>query len=840
MKDVIDSPSPTLHDSLGITGMTCASCVARVEKAIARVPGVVSASVNLATERAEIRYDGAPVREAVVAAIRGTGYDVEAATLEVGIEGMTCASCVLRVEKAIAAVPGVLSASVNLATERATIQAADGSPVMTRAIEAAIRGAGYEPQAAKIDATDKAAAREEEQGRLKRDLLIAGGLTLPIFLLEMGSHLIPALHHWLAMTVGRTPLYLLYFLLATIVQFGPGLRFYRKGVPALLRLAPDMNSLVVLGSTAAWTYSVVATFAPGLLPQGTANVYFEASAVIVTLILLGRFLEAKAKGRTSEAISRLMGLQAKTARVLRGAEFVDVALDEVQPGDVVQVRPGDRVPVDGTVLTGSSFVDEAMISGEPVPVMKSEGAAVTGGTINKTGSFTYRAEKVGADMMLSQIIRMVESAQGAKLPIQALVDKVTAWFVPAVMLAAALTFGVWWIWGPDPAITFALVNAVAVLIIACPCAMGLATPTSIMVGTGRAAEMGVLFRNGEALQSLTSVDVVALDKTGTLTEGRPLLTDLILAPGLSRSDVLALVAAAEAGSEHPVATAIVDAARSEGLILAESDAFDAIPGYGIRASVSDRKVEVGADRLMASLGLDVASFADEAARLATRAKTPLYVAIDGKLAALIAVADPIKPTTPAAIAALHKLGLKVAMITGDNRRTAEAIAAELGIDEVVAEVLPEGKVAALKALREGGRKVAFVGDGINDAPALAEADVGLAVGTGTDVAIESADVVLMGGDLGGVPKAIGLSRATLRNIRQNLFWAFAYNAALIPVAAGVLYPVNGTLLSPMLAAGAMALSSVFVLGNALRLKRFAPATPARPAPGEALSAQTLS
>jgi Cu+-exporting ATPase len=844
MKDVIDTPSPILHDSLGITGMTCASCVARVEKAIAKVPGVASASVNLATERANIRYDGAPVgasaREAVVAAIRSTGYDIETATLDVGIEGMTCASCVLRVEKAIAAVPGVLSAAVNLATERATVKTTDKSVEMTKAIDAAIRGAGYEPQAAKIDATDKAAAREEEQGRLKRDLLIAGGLTLPIFLLEMGSHLIPALHHWLAMNVGRTPLYMVYFVLATIVQFGPGLRFYRKGVPALLRLAPDMNSLVVLGSTAAWAYSVVATFAPSLLPRGTANVYFEASAVIVTLILLGRFLEAKAKGRTSEAISRLMGLQAKTARVLRGAEFVDVALDEVQPGDVVQVRPGDRVPVDGKVLMGSSFVDEAMISGEPVPVMKAEGSAVTGGTINKTGSFTFRAEKVGADMMLSQIIRMVESAQGAKLPIQALVDKVTAWFVPAVMMAAALTFGVWWIWGPDPAITFALINAVAVLIIACPCAMGLATPTSIMVGTGRAAELGVLFRNGEALQSLTSVNVVALDKTGTLTEGRPVLTDLVLASGFARSEVLALVASAESGSEHPVATAITEAARAEGLMLAEAEAFEAIPGYGIRASVADRRVEVGADRFMASLGLDVAGFANTAAALANRARTPLYVAIDGKVAGLIAVADPIKPTTPAAIAALHKLGLKVGMITGDNRRTAEAIAAELGIDEVVAEVLPEGKVAALKALRDGGRKVAFVGDGINDAPALAEADVGLAVGTGTDIAIESADVVLMGGDLGGVSKAIGLSRATIRNIRQNLFWAFAYNAALIPVAAGALYPLNGTLLSPMLAAGAMALSSVFVLGNALRLKRFAPATPARPAPGKALSAQSLS
>ncbi len=829
MKDFTSAPPSGAIDSISILGMTCASCVGRVERAITKVPGVTSAAVNLATERAEIRYTAAPVREAVIAAIRETGYEVEAATMEVGIEGMTCASCVGRVEKAIAAVPGVLSASVNLATERATIKVLDAGSKMVAAIESAIRGAGYSPHAAHVDASDKTAAREEEQGRLKRDLLIAGGLTLPIFLLEMGGHLIPALHHWLAMTVGQTPLYILYFVLATIVQFGPGLRFYKKGIPALVRLAPDMNSLVVLGSSAAWAYSVVATFAPGLLPQGTANVYFEASAVIVTLILLGRFLEAKAKGRTSEAISRLMGLQATTARVLQGAEFVEVALEAVQPGDVLLVRPGDRIPVDGTVMTGSSYVDEAMITGEPVPVAKSDGSSVTGATMNKTGSFTYRAEKVGADMMLSQIIRMVESAQGAKLPIQALVDKVTAWFVPAVMAAAALTFGVWWIWGPDSGLTFALVNAVAVLIIACPCAMGLATPTSIMVGTGRAAELGVLFRNGGALQSLTSVSVVALDKTGTLTEGRPLLTDLVVSAGFTRSDILALVAAAEATSEHPVATAIVEAARSEGLIVPETSAFEAIPGYGIRAMVNELRVEVGADRFMASLGLDIAQFANMAADLGTKARTPLYVAVDGKLAALVAVADPIKASTPSAIAALHHLGLRVAMITGDNRHTAEAIAAELGIDEVVAEVLPEGKVAAIKALRSGGRSVAFVGDGINDAPALAEADVGLAVGTGTDVAIESADVVLMGGDLAGVSKAIGLSRATMRNIRQNLFWAFAYNAALIPVAAGVLFPVSGTLLSPMLAAGAMALSSVFVLGNALRLKRFSPAnvSPAR-------------
>ena len=800
--------------------MTCASCVGRVEKAISRVEGVASASVNLATEKAEVRYDMAPAHDAVVAAIRKAGYDVEPETFDLGIEGMTCASCVARVEKAISAMPGVTSASVNLATERATIRVADLGPALTAAIEAAIRKAGYEPHAVIASGEDKSASREANQTRLKRDLLIAAALTLPIFVLEMGRHLIPALHMWLSMTVGDTPLYTLYFLLATAVQFGPGLRFYAKGLPALWHLSPDMNSLVVVGSTAAWAYSVVATFAPFLLPQGTANVYFEASSVIVTLILMGRFLEARAKGRTSEAISRLVGLQAKSARVLRGADVVEVALAVVKPGDILQVRPGDRLPVDGVVLTGASYVDEAMISGEPVPVHKTAGDAVTGGTINTTGAFTYRAEKVGADMMLQRIIRMVESAQGAKLPIQAVVDRVTAWFVPAVMAAALVTFAVWLIWGPQPALSFALVNAVAVLIIACPCAMGLATPTSIMVGTGRAAELGVLFRNGEALQSLTGVTVVALDKTGTLTEGRPLLTDVILADGFTRPQVLALVAAAEAGSEHPVATAIVTAAKAEGLALAKPADFNAIPGFGIRATVAGRRVEVGADRFMAQIGVDIHAFDASYAEFAKRARTPLYAAIDGKLAALIAVADPVKPTTAAAIAALHKLGLKVAMITGDNRRTADAIAAELGIDEVVAEVLPEGKVAAVKALRQGGRRVAFVGDGINDAPALAEADVGLAVGTGTDVAIETADVVLMGGDLGGVVKAFGISRATMANIKQNLFWAFAYNVALIPVAAGVLYPLNGTLLSPMLAAGAMAASSVFVLSNALRLKRF--------------------
>jgi len=806
-----------------IEGMTCASCVRRVETAIGKIDGVESASVNLATETADVAFEAAVDAPAVVAAVKSAGYEVKTEQTEVEIEGMNCASCVRRVELALGAVPGVLAASVNLVTGRATIDAVSGAVPVSR-LEAAIRQAGYEPIGRTVSqeaAESRQGAKDEELRLLKRDLTIASVLTLPIFVLEMGSHAVPAFHHWLLATIGQQRLFLLFFVLATLVQFGPGLRFYRKGVPALLRLAPEMNALVILGSTAAWGYSVVATFAPSVLPEGTVNVYFEASAVIITLILLGRFLEAKAKGRTSEAIKRLMGLQPKTARIERNGEFVEVPLSEVRAGDVVQVRPGDRIPVDGEVLGGSSYVDESMISGEPLPVSKSEGASVIGGTINKTGSFTYRATKVGADTVLAQIIRMVERAQGSKLPIQAMIDKVTAWFVPAVMAAAALTFLAWLVFGPQPAFTFALVNAVAVLIIACPCAMGLATPTSIMVGTGRAAELGVLFRNGEALQTLKNVDVVAFDKTGTLTAGRPELTDFEIFGGFERHRVLALVAAVEAQSEHPIAAAIVAAAKAEGLAIPEIGQFEAIPGFGVTALVDGHRLAIGADRYMTRLGIAIDGQAPTVADYGRQAKTPLYAAIDGRLAAVMAVSDPIKPTTPQAIQALHQLGLKVAMVTGDNSRTAQAIADILGIDEVVAEVLPDGKVEAVKRLREGARTVAFVGDGINDAPALAEADIGLAIGTGTDIAIESADVVLMSGDLNGVANAIALSSATIRNIRQNLFWAFAYNASLIPVAAGVLYPFWGTLLSPMLAAAAMALSSLFVLTNALRLKRFA-------------------
>ncbi|CAI0705043.1 heavy metal translocating P-type ATPase [Serratia liquefaciens] len=813
----------TTRLSLPVEGMTCASCVGRVERALKAVPGVQTATVNLATERADITFGDRADPQAAVGAIESAGYAVREETTELGIEDMTCASCVGRVEKALRQIPGVIEANVNLATERARVRHSAGI-VTTAMLEAAVEQAGYKARrlsAATASSDDQDSERRENEARgLRRSLLIAALLTLPVFVLEMGSHLIPAMHHWVLGVLGEQRNAYLQFVLTTLVLFGPGLRFFRKGVPALLRGAPDMNSLVSVGTAAAYGYSVVATFIPQVLPQGTANIYFEAAAVIVTLILLGRTLEARAKGRTSQAIKRLVGLQAKTARVERNGETLEIPLDQVTTGDVVFVRPGEKIPVDGQVVEGVSYVDESMITGEPVPVSKSVGAEVVGGTINKTGAFSFRVTKVGANTVLAQIIRLVEEAQGSKLPIQALVDKVTLWFVPAVMAAAALTFLIWLIFGPTPALTFALVNAVAVLIIACPCAMGLATPTSIMVGTGRAAELGVLFRKGEALQALRDVSVIALDKTGTLTKGRPELTDLVPAEGFDYDEVLALVAAVETRSEHPIAEAIVAAAKQRDIKIAAIEAFDATPGFGVSAKVSGRTVSVGADRFMTQLGLDVASFLPAAQRLGEQGKSPLYAAIDGRLAAVIAVADPIKETTPEAIKALHALGLKVAMITGDNAATASAIARQLGIDEVAAEVLPDGKVAALKQFRSHGARVAFVGDGINDAPALAEADVGLAIGTGTDVAIEAADVVLMSGDLRGVANAIALSQATIRNIKQNLFWAFAYNAVLIPVAAGMLYPINGTLLSPIFAAAAMALSSVFVLGNALRLKRF--------------------
>ena len=802
---------------LAITGMSCASCVGRVERLISRVAGVTSAEVNLAAATATLTLDGSRDRAAVLGAVEDAvakgGYAVSAKPIVVGVEGMSCASCVGRVERVLAKVPGVRAASVNLATGRASVEAAGW--VEAGAVEAAIAKAGYTPRSIEAEAASREVGGE---GTLSRDLLLAAIFTLPVFVLEMGGDLVPAFATVINRTLGATAIEVATFACATIVLFGPGLRFYRHGLPSLWRGAPDMNALVVLGASAAWGFSTIATFVPRALPAGTTGSYFDAAAMIVTLILLGRTLEARARGRAGDAIGRLVKLRARTARVERDGVFDDVTIDAVRVGDLVQVRPGEAVPVDGSVRAGRSFVDESMITGEPMPVVKAPGAAVTGGTLNGTGAFTFVAEKVGGATMLAQIIRMVEDAQGAKLPIQALVDKVTRWFVPAVMLAAALTFLAWTVFGPSPSLGFALVNAVSVLIIACPCAMGLATPVSIMVGTGRAAELGILFRRGEVLQTLREVATIAFDKTGTLTEGRPTLTDLVCADGFEPDDVLAMAAAAEVGSEHPVGAAIVAAAKAKDLGVPVARDFAAQPGLGVTAAVGARAVAIGADRMMAEAGIDVTPFADAAARLGVGGRTPLYVALDGRLAALLAVADPVKASAPHVVAALHRLGLRTAMITGDARATGEAVATHVGIDQVIADIRPDGKVAAFRALRARG-PVAFVGDGINDAPALAEANVGIAVGTGTDVAIESADIVLLSGDLAGVATALALSRATMRNIRQNLVWAFGYNVVLIPVAAGALYPIAGVTLSPMLAAGAMALSSVFVVTNALRLRR---------------------
>ncbi|CRK74758.1 Copper-transporting P-type ATPase [Nereida ignava] len=802
--------------TFSVEGMTCASCVGRVEKTLSSIAGVSEAAINLANETAQVQYSEPASLTDMIEALGEAGYPASTNEITLDVEGMTCASCVGRVERKLKASEGVIDAQVNLATEAATVRYVNGAitPAELARISTELGYPAKVKDGEDLSKQDRKAADIKKLGRLT---LFAALLAFPVFVIEMGGHLVPSMHMWIEQNIGLQNSRLLQFFLTTIVLFGPGLRFYTKGFPQLLKGTPDMNSLVALGTSAAYGFSLVSTFTPALLPEGTVNVYYEAAAVIVVLILLGRYLEARAKGRTGEAIRKLVGLQAKIARVERGGEVVELAIEEIMVGDLIHVRPGEKIAVDGTVTNGKSYVDESMITGEPVPVEKGVGAEVVGATVNGTGALVFRATKIGADTMLAQIIQMVEQAQGAKLPIQGLVDRITSWFVPAVMVVAAITVGTWLLFGPDPALSFALIAGVAVLIIACPCAMGLATPTSIMVGTGRAAEMGVLFRKGDALQMLQEAKVVALDKTGTLTQGRPELTDLVAAGGFDEDEVLRLVAALEAQSEHPIAEAITRAAVQKGLKSAEVTAFSSLTGYGVEATVDGQQVIVGADRLMKREGIDMGTLAQTGNALGLKGRTPLYAAIDGKIAAAIAVSDPIKPATPRAISALHGLGLNVAMITGDNQGTAHAIATELGIDIVVAEVLPEGKVAALEELRKRG-KLAFVGDGINDAPALATADVGIAIGTGTDVAIEAADVVLMSGELTGVVNAFDISTRTMRNIRQNLFWAFSYNTLLIPVAAGILYPAFGVLLSPVLAAGAMALSSVFVLTNALRLR----------------------
>ena len=801
--------------TLPVTGMSCASCVGRVERVLAALPGVSEVSVNLATGRASLILHGDPAH--AVAAIGKAGYEVPEAVTELSVRGLSCASCVGRVERALHAVAGVTMANVNLATGRATVRHADGVVTIADLVEA-VNAAGYDASGVENGGGDAQANRHERETiGLRRDLIFSVVLSAPIVILDMGGHLLPgfgdAIHAHFGDAAGMVQA-----VLATLVLAWPGRRFFRRGIPALLNGHPDMNALVALGSGAAYVYSLVSVLAPQILPPGTAHLYFEASVLIVTLILLGRALEARAKGRTGAAIARLIALAPSTARIVRDGREGDIPLADLRLGDIVRVRPGERVAADGVVVAGRSFVDESMITGEPVPVAKDEGDRTVGGTLNTNGSLDLRVDTIGAQTVLAQIVTMVQAAQGTKLPIQALVDRVTGWFVPAVLGAALATFLAWLAFGPSPALGFALVNAIAVLIIACPCAMGLATPTSIMVGTGRAAELGVLFRNGAALQALRDAKVVAFDKTGTLTEGRPALTDFVVAPGFEADTVLGLAASVESRSEHPVARSIVDAALKRGLTLIPPDRFEALPGHGVEGSVGGRKVIVGARRHMDKLGISGDDLAEAASRLEGTGKSPLYVAVEGRIAALVAVSDPIKAGAAEAVSALKAQGLVVAMVTGDAQGAASGVAARLGITEVAAEVLPGGKVEAVQALRARFGPVAFVGDGINDAPALAEAEIGIAIGTGTDIAVESADVVLMAGALSGIVSAIALSRAVMRNLAQNLFWAFAYNVALIPVAAGLLYVFGGPLLSPVLAAGAMALSSVFVLANALRLR----------------------
>ncbi|MDP3937921.1 MAG: heavy metal translocating P-type ATPase [Deltaproteobacteria bacterium] len=807
---------------LPIRGMSCASCVAKIESTLARQPGVVQATVNLATERASIRVQDGATPRGLVEAIRDLGYEVPGETITIPVRGMSCASCVAKIEEGLASLPGVLSAAVNFAAERATVEYVP-TQVAVEDLRAAIRDLGYEVGEVAGAATSAEDLSEREARshqallwRLRRKIAAGAVLSVPVFL---GSY--PSLFPWVPDILQN---FVVLWILTTPIQFWAGWQFYRGAWAALRHRTSDMNTLIAVGTSAAYLYSVGLILFPGFFrAQGVAReVYFDTSTIIITLILLGRYLEAVARGRTSEAIKKLIGLQPRTARVIRHGSETDIPVAEVVSGDLVVVRPGEKVPVDGVVRSGASSLDESMVTGESMPVDKKAGDEVIGATLNTTGSFTFEATKVGKDTVLAQIIKLVEAAQGSKAPIQRLVDTVTGYFVPAVIGIAVVTGLAWYALGPAPALTYALLNFVAVLIIACPCALGLATPTSIMVGTGKGAEHGILIRSGQALETAHRLRTLVFDKTGTLTAGKPALTDVVPSRAFIADDFLRLAASAERGSEHPLGGAIVDGARQRGLALTDAEDFHAVPGHGIVARVDGRSVLVGNLRLMEDRGVDGGLLTDEAARLSSAGKTPMYVAVDGRAAGLVAVADTLKPNSAAAVAALHRLGLEVIMITGDNLRTAEAIAREVGIDRVLAEVLPGDKAKEVKRLQDEGKLVGMVGDGINDAPALAQADIGLALGTGTDVAMEAADITLMSGDLRGVVTAIALSKATMRNIKQNLFWAYAYNTALIPVAAGVLFPFFGWLLNPILAAAAMATSSVSVVSNALRLRRFRP------------------
>jgi Cu+-exporting ATPase len=835
-----DGPAGRLD--VGIQGLRCASCVSAVEEAVRKVPGVREASVNLAADRGSVCYDPAPGRAAaIVEAIRQAGYTPATATVGIPVSGISCASCVAAIEAALRAVPGVISADVNFATNMASVSYAPAM-VAQPDLHRAIRQAGYQPlEAAPGEAAGdlERAAREREVRALRRRLVVSAALTLPVFL---GSF--PEWFPWLPALLTR---HVVLLVLATPVQFWAGAQFYRGAWAALRHGTSDMNTLIAVGTGAAYGYSLAMTLAPRyFLARGFAPaVYFDTSAVIITLILFGRLLEAVARGRTSEAIKRLMGLQPKTARVVRAGRELDVPVETVEIGDLVVVRPGEKIPVDGVVREGASAVDESMLTGESLPVEKRPGDQVVGATLNRTGAFRFEATKVGKDTVLAQIIRLVEEAQGSKAPIQRLADYVASIFVPVVLGLAVLTFAAWWLLGPEPALLFALLNFVGVLIIACPCALGLATPTAIMVGTGKGAEHGILIRSGESLETAQRIRTVVFDKTGTLTRGWPEVTDIVpsaecrepsrasaesgtsIPPSAFRlpqsAELLRLAASLERGSEHPLGEAIVRRAEAEGIGLGTAEGFEAVPGHGVRGKVDGRAVVLGNARLMREAGIEVASLAGRAEALAAEGKTPVFLAADGEAFGLLAVADTLKPESVEAVRALERMGVQVVMLTGDNRRTAEAIARAAGIRRVLAEVLPEQKAQEVKRLQADGGVVAMVGDGINDAPALAQADVGIAIGTGTDVAMEASDITLIRDDLRAVVTAIRLSQRTLRTIKQNLFWAFIYNILGIPIAAGVLYPVTGMLLDPMLASAAMALSSVSVVSNSLRLRRFRPA-----------------
>ena len=829
--------------TLPVEGMTCASCVFHVEGALNGVAGVSNATVNLATEKAVVEIDDTNIPvERLAEAVSQAGYKIPYATMTLNIGGMTCASCVYHVESALAKVDGVADASVNLATEKATVKYYAGVTGREE-FTLAVADAGY-----RVEGIDRGLpdgreeldrlAKVKEIRALRNRVALAGTGAILLFLGTFGGF------PWVEGFLARSYYPFLLWAVATPVQFWAGWTFYSSGLPSLRHGTANMHTLIAIGTSVAYAFSVVVILLDAISPQVlidneiATDVYFDTAAIIVALILVGRFLEARAMGRTSEAIRRLIGLQPNTARVIRGGQEVDVSVDSVVTGDVVLVRPGEKVPVDGEVIEGFSSVDESMLTGESMPVDKEQGSLVYGATVNKQGAFQFRTSKVGQDTVLSQIIRLVEEAQGSKAPIQRLVDQVAAYFVPAVLAIALLSFLFWMLLGPAPALTFATLVFVTVLIIACPCALGLATPTAIIVGTGKGAEHGVLIRGAQALEVTHRVNTVVLDKTGTLTLGKPVVTDVIsataLPSGISESDILRVTASAERVSEHPLGQAVVREAQERGLELAPVDGFQAIPGRGIEGRVNGNAILVGNLTLMESASIQMDGLADSAKELAEQGKTPIFVAINGSAAGIIAVADTLKADAKEGVAKLRQLGLEVVMLTGDNARTAAAVALELGVERVESEVLPQDKVAVIRALQAEGKTVAMVGDGINDAPALVQADVGMAMGTGADVAMESADITLMRGNVGGVLTAFHLSRQTIRTIKQNLFWAFFYNVLLIPVAAGVLYPVfdafggvpgyldyffgDRGFLNPVLAALAMALSSVTVVSNSLRLR----------------------